>query len=421
MRKRSTARDEQDPPAAGAAPGGGLRWIGPELGAWLADIRRIRENPIVVYGCVAQNRRLKRVWGVEGNALSCLGYLVVGLLVLLVLNLLPLTPLLYLSPFGDDWYKEWRFLLLTIFPLIILPTMYQCTRNAMLLLTDAKRRIDAGSNVDESLAISNLSNREFVVGYTYSRLVPLWQWFGLFSFAICVGYFIESSDPLLNHVVELISLRQFPVLVDWLWAHGGLTTLLAIIATGIWAWVELVIASIIWFEYFACLGCGLKGAWAVDLAVFSMFTGQFILWLNSLHYYLSEIKLPNLREYGLIALCSAACVVLSLLSLIFARRYAFIRYITLYTFPIALGIVILLQQRLMSIWGLRDAALTPFVLAQYSFDYPYTVALFSVQFKIGTGRWLVPCCLLFLAQLVQLGIVLHFAAQAVHARRQRRA
>ncbi len=94
-----------------------------------------------------------------------------------------------------------------------------------------------------------------------------------------------------------------------------------------------------------------------------------------------------------------------------------------------MGVEMWIIQWYLSAGDMLYSASFPFVLNVYSFGYPYIMSvlidLFEtrnkgwVLFEIDSSSWVVPCCVLLLAQLILVPIVISFATEAVHSRRMR--
>jgi hypothetical protein len=441
--QRSTDRDEQHPPAAGTAPGGGSEQVGDRLErdglgqtSWLEVIRHINSNPIVVYDRIVRQRRAGRF---SSQPLAFVHAVVypVGLLMLaffisaLIARFAP--PGFHINPFAehDEGYEYLlKFGLMTAFFITIIPTAYRCATSAVQFLAQG-RRLGPASPVNDLLDISLLSDREILAGFIYTRLAPLWRALGCYSFLFCaIAYFVYVI-PLYSMVYRLYyyTAHAFSEPVDWLIRSGELTRGLIAIPIFLVMWLGLVLASLLWFSFYICLGRHLPNGPAITIAAVSMVCGQMLLWAwlllcTDFEYvqYVGSYELTNQA-----ALAQAAfCIVALVLTLALAARYWTIRYAFAFALPVIVLAALMLWPRIASrllYWydlpSLHNEWLNPSMGVCYTFgiSHIFTGLVYSIQH--GSYFWLAPCGILLLAQLVQVWIVLSFATEAVHSRRQR--
>jgi hypothetical protein len=439
VRKRSTDRDKQDPPEGWTAHGGGPPPGGAGQTSWLEVIRHINSNPIVVYDRIVRQRRKSQAANVKGWFKRL--FLRSGLWLPLIPIVGALCAICYPMIFRDwlpptDRYQSFaddssqvqlalRWLLLG-YTALLAPAIYRCAVSAVQFLAEHKRAMLTGSGIDELLAISRLSDREILLGFVYTRLAPLWRLYGWFTLAASAAVYLEGIvHPAMNELYATNNTDLFFVFIDW-FINGGLEALLATIVLGAWMFVGLVLASLIWVLYYICLSRGLQGATAINLTVFSMIAGQLALWIWLLS---TEGGRPGFEQSEFISVITSLAVFTGLapLMLALARRIPTVRFGLARFLPLAMGMAPLL-------YPLADMLVTqggetlerflfesyyPFIYTGFSIGYSYELPAIPDMLDHGYVDWFGPSALLLLAQLILVPIVLSFATEAVHSRRQR--
>jgi hypothetical protein len=387
------------------------------LREWVAVIRDINHNPLVEYERTVRHRRLPYVvqraaaWArrlIPAPASKLPTGLVLPIIAALSLVLIyfSINYIQHKNHAGTHVWLDPQAIeekLFLVYLVLLTPLAFDCARGALQFLSDHGRRFNTGAVVDESLAVTRLSDKELLAGFVVTRLAPVWRlalWFTLASAVtvLCNCWPMTGADLtlLLTTVVFIISM-----------------------ALGLW------LAALIWFLYYLCLARELRSRLACDLLLIFMLLGQLGLWLW-MHYddvpntlFFSDYQLP-------LSVHIVFFIALYTLSLMIAKRSPKSSLALAMAMPV---IVVLTHLYALSTsgeplagmrWHLFSSDSFPFVLSGYSFGYTYVPYVYREVIGVPDSHtWLVPCSLVFLAQLVQVCIVLSFATEAVHARRMR--
>lgn len=384
------------------------------LAEWAAVICDLRHNPLVGFERTAQlNHVPSRCSQLRHKLARWLAQprLRFPLFVLLLLLLMGYGPLCYIHivyPDSPSWIyavplQPW---LMLAYLIALLPAAYCCAGNALQFLAQRQRSFPLGSVVDETLALSQLSDKEILAGFVFTRLAPLWR---------LAAWFTVLSTSLI-------------LLTDWLHFGANFITLIAAVILSIRMLFGLWLAALLWFLYHLCLGCALPRGLASSLALGFMLFSQVALWA---WMYLTDsgCGLPC-GSTGILGTAGYAAlnVALLVIALALSRKWQGVRFGIICAAPVLFVLPHLLRvSELLAASPQHtgmDAVLAsdyyPFVLSGYSLGYTYIPSLISSLMGYSNDfSWLAPCSLLLLAQLIQVPIVVYFATRAVHARRQR--